>query len=104
MLSGFSRHPSTPRALVTTLFGGILLSLEVAAGSDKVLTEIIETLSEFGDQLPFLQISGDSGALDDETLAALFEILEALTVNIVRAIKYFRRRNITDTTIAPNSA
>jgi hypothetical protein len=68
------------------------------------LTEIIEILSEFGDQLKLLQIFSESGELDEGTLTVFYEILEALTVNIVKAIKYFRRRKITDAAIAPNSA
>lgn len=66
-----------------------LIPLQVTAQSDKLLKEITDILSEFGDQLKFLQIFSDSGALDEETLAAFFEIQEALTVNIVKAIKIF---------------
>lgn len=68
------------------------------------MTEIIEILSEFGDQLKLLQIFSESRELDEGTLTAFYEILEALTVNIVKAIKYFRRRKITDAAVAPNSA
>lgn len=34
----------------------LLIPLQVAAQSDKVLTIIIDILTEFGDQLKFLQI------------------------------------------------
>lgn len=81
-----------------------LIPLQVAAQSDMVLTEIIDILSKFRGPLKFLQIFSHSGALDEEILVAFFEILEVLTVNIVKLVKYFRQKMSTDTAIAPKSA
>lgn len=69
-------------------------SLQLASQCNQAFTAIIQILDGLTDRLQLFDVFRRSLEFDRETLQELFDILVELIINIVSAIRYFRRNPI----------